>query len=443
MGLQASAIVPIAGRSGENIAEKSLAYTWWKGSSFLDALEEVHAQSAPVNASLRFIVQDVYRREGTRFIAGRVGAGRVRKGDRLIFWPLQTSATVKRIASWPQDDDEAVAGQSIAIELDERIFVDRGAVGTLAGDQPSLGHAMQAEIVWLSQQALEPSIPLRMRLGTREIPVSIQRVNEVIDPDTMEPVQRDHVGSGDVAVITLTAHELIAADDESLASSIGRFVLVRDLAVVAGGRVRSVIGRPRSQGATDVIAQKSSVPAQERARRNGHSGGIFWLTGLPRAGKSTIAMTVQRMLFDRGRQAFVLDGETLRTSLNIDLGFTDDDRTENVRRAASVAALLAEAGQIVLCAFISPFAADRQRARAAYPARFFEIYISCDIETAEHRDSSGLYRRARSGEIANFTGVSSPYEPPQSPDLVIETARQTVAASAADLMEFVEANVRL
>jgi bifunctional enzyme CysN/CysC len=442
-GMKASAVIPIAARTGENIARRSDAYSWWSGPTLLEALERIAPHTPPVDAPLRFVVQDVYRRDGTRLVAGRVDSGILRTGDRIVFWPLQTTARVKRISLWPSEYQEAGAGRCVAIELDERIFVDRGAVATLAGDQPSLGHAMQAEIVWLSQQPLEAGSALRMRIGTREVPVSIQRVNEVIDPETVEPVQREHVGAGDVAVVTLTAHEMIAGDDEAIGSSIGRFILVRDLAVVAGGRVRSVIGRPRSQGATDVIAQKSSVTAGERARRNGHAGGVFWLTGLPRAGKSTIAMAVQRMLFDRGRQCFVLDGETLRTSLNIDLGFSDDDRTENVRRAASVAALLAEAGHVVLCAFISPFAADRLRARAAYPERFFEIYVACDLETAESRDASGLYRRARTGEIAHFTGVSSPYEPPQDPDLILETPSETIAESAAKLLEFVEERIKL
>jgi len=442
-GLLAREILPIAARTGENVAAKSVAYSWWKGGSFLEALDALEPQRPALGAPMRFIVQDVYRRDGSRLVAGRLDAGSVGVGDRVVFWPLQTTARVKRIADWPGELERAEAGASVAIELDERIFVDRGAIGTLAGDQPALGHAMQAEIVWLAQQPLEAGTALRMRLGTREVPVSIQRIDEVLDPETVEPVRSDTVGPGDVAVVTLTAHEMIAADPDASSSSIGRFVLVRDASVVAGGRVRSVIGRPRSQGATDVIAQKSSVTANERARRNGHMGGVFWLTGLPRAGKSTIAMAVQRMLFDRGRQCFVLDGETLRTGLNVDLGFSDDDRTENVRRAASVAALLADAGNVVLCAFISPFAADRLRARAAYPERFYEIYVSCDVDTAEKRDTGGLYRRARTGEIAHFTGVSSPYEPPADPDVVLDTPNETVAESAARLMEFVEQKIRL
>jgi bifunctional enzyme CysN/CysC len=208
--------------------------------------------------------------------------------------------------------------------------------------------------------------------------------------------------------------------------------------VVAGGRVRSVLGRPRSEGATDVVAQTSSVMQAERFWRNGHTGGVFWLTGLPSAGKSTLAMTVQRMLFDRGRHVYVLDGDTLRTSLNVDLGFSEEDRSENVRRTAAVSAVLADGGFIVICALISPFAADREKARASYPGHFHEVYVSCDLQTAEGRDVKGHYKRARLGEIARFTGISSPYEVPQNPDLTIDTTKNSISESAAHLIEYIE-----
>jgi bifunctional enzyme CysN/CysC len=241
----------------------------------------------------------------------------------------------------------------------------------------------------------------------------------------------------------LLSRELIAADQELEDTSIGRFVLLHGSNVVAGGRVRAVIGRPRSEGATDVIAQASSVVAAERIIRNGHSGGVFWLTGLPSSGKSTLAMTVQRMLFDRGRHVYVLDGDTLRTSLNVDLGFSEEDRAENVRRAAAVAGLLADAGFIVISALISPFAADRERARAAYPTSFHEVFVSCDLQTAEQRDVKGHYKRARAGEIAKFTGISSPYEVPENPDLLIDTTSYSVSESAANFIEYIEEATRI
>jgi len=187
----------------------------------------------------------------------------------------------------------------------------------------------------------------------------------------------------------------------------------------------------------------SSVERAERAQRNGHAGGVFWLTGLPSSGKSTVANAAQRMLFERGRHVYVLDGDTLRTGLNVDLGFTDEDRSENVRRTAAVAGVFADAGFIVISALISPFAADRELARSAYPSAFHEIYVSCDLGTAERRDVKGHYQRARRGELAHFTGVSSPYEIPAEPDLLIDTAAQSIEESASILLEYIERHVVL
>jgi bifunctional enzyme CysN/CysC len=430
-------IVPIAAREGDNVAIRSTRWTWWKGGTLLEALERLRPYSPPAGGPLRMIVQDVYRRGANRIIAGRVDSGVLRLNERVIFWPLATDAIVTAIHRWPNDVDEAKAGDAVAISLDERVFVDRGAVASYPGDGPSLGHAMQATVVWLGDGA-QAGDAFRIRLGTREVSVTLQRIDEIIDPDTLVGKPSDRVEKSDVAVVTLSSRELIAADDELEDTSIGRFVLIHGTNVVAGGRVRSVIGRPRSEGATDVIAQLSSVTGGERISRNGHAGAVFWLTGLPSAGKSTVAMAVQRMLFDRGRLVYVLDGDTLRTTLNVDLGFSEEDRSENVRRTAAVAATLADAGMVVVCALISPFAADRDRARAAYPGRFFEVYISCDLETAELRDVKGHYRRARTGEIPRFTGVSSPYEPPANPDLILDTTKHSISESAGHLLEYIE-----
>lgn len=437
LGITPLDIIPIAAREGDNVAIRSTRWSWWKGGTLLESLERLRPYSPPAGGPLRMIVQDVYRRGANRIIAGRVDSGVLRVNERVVFWPLATDAVVTAIHRWPNDVDEAKAGDAVAISLDERVFVDRGAVASYPGDGPSLGHAVQATVVWLGDGA-QAGDAFRIRLGTREVSVTLQRIDEIIDPDTLVGKPGDRVEKSDVAVVTLSSRELIAADDELDDTSIGRFVLMHGTNVVAGGRVRSVIGRPRSEGATDVIAQLSSVTGGERISRYGHAGAVFWLTGLPSAGKSTVAMAVQRMLFDRGRLVYVLDGDTLRTTLNVDLGFSEEDRSENVRRTAAVAATLADAGMVVVCALISPFAADRDRARAAYPGRFFEVYIQCDLETAELRDVKGHYRRARTGEIPRFTGVSSPYEPPANADLILDTTKHSISESAGHLLEYIE-----
>ena len=441
LGMHPRAIVPVAARSGDGIVKPGPLTAWWKGPTLVEALGTLERAQTREDGPLRFVVQDVYRRDGKRLIAGRVESGTLERGEYLTFWPLQTGARVVAIHDWPDEIGSAATGASVAVELDARVFVDRGAVGSRATDAPELGHAAQTTVVWLGANPVRAGEALRMRLGTREIAVTLQKIEETIDPDTLEPRESEDLRSGDVGVIALVSRELIAADTNVSESSIGRFVLLRDGAIVAGGRVDAVVGHSRGEGATNVVAMTSSVERLERTIRNGHAGGVFWLTGLPSSGKSTVAMAVQRMLFERGRQVYVLDGDTLRNSLNVDLGFSDEDRSENVRRTAAVAGVFADAGFIVICALISPFAADRELARSAYPNGFHEIYVACDLQTAEKRDVKGHYGRARRGELAHFTGVSSPYEIPTNPELVVDTATHRIDESAAQFLEYVEGHL--
>jgi bifunctional enzyme CysN/CysC len=456
LDITAHSIVPVAARAGDNVVAGGPLTAWWNGPTLLGALAESskgdtstvipssarrERGEASKDAPLRLLVQDVYRRDGARYVVGRVDSGMLRRGEYLTFWPLQTGARAVRLIQWPNDVEEVRTGRAVAVELDARIFVDRGAVGSRASGAPEMGHVLRARIVWLGAEPVRAGEILRLRLGARDVPVVLQRIDEVIDPDTLEPRAGESLASGDVAVVTLVARESIAADVDVEGSSIGRFVLSRNRAIVAGGRVDAVVGRPRGEGATNVVATTSSVDSRERALRNGHRGGVFWLTGLPCSGKSTLSMAVQRMLFERGRQVYVLDGDTLRTTLNVDLGFSDEDRAENVRRAAAVAGVFADAGFIVICGFISPFAADRELARAACPKGFHEIYLACDLATAERRDVKGHYQRARRGELAKFTGISSPYEIPEHPELTLDTTKMTVMESAAYLLEYVEEHV--
>jgi bifunctional enzyme CysN/CysC len=442
LGMKPSAIVPVAARSGDNIVRRGELTPWWNGPTLLEAFSPLQHHALDPKGPLRFVVQDVYRRGSRRLIAGRLDSGTLRAGERVVFWPLQASAHVVKIERWPGECESARAGDSIAVELDARIFVDRGAVGSHGDDGPLTGHVLQATVVWLGQEPLRATQSLRLRIGTHDIPVTVQHIDERIDADSMEPRAAEELQSGDVGVISVVARELVSADVDVPESSMGRFVLVRDNAVVAGGRIRSVLGRVPREGATNVVAANSSVTRAERKSRARHGGGLFWLTGLPSAGKSTIAMAAQRMLFDRGYSVYVLDGDTLRTSLNADLGFSDEDRAENVRRTAAVGSVFVDAGFVVISALISPFASDRQRARDLNAGHFHEIYVDCDLATAEKRDVKGLYRRARNGELSHFTGVSSPYEIPYRPDLVIATRDVSIEESAAALVEYIIEHTR-
>ncbi len=441
LGIAPSAIVPAAAREGANLARPGASTAWWRGRTLLAEIEALEAQRGDAAAPLRIAVQDIYRRGSTRWIVGRIDCGRVSRGDALTFWPLRTTARVNRIVRWPDDVESASAGAAVALELDERIFVDRGAIATHEEAGPTLGHTLSAALLWLGERPARAGANLRMRLGTREIAVTLAAIDERFDPEDGRGRPAEEIAAGDVAAVTLVARETIAADPALPASSISRFILLDAGRVVAGGKVRALASATRGAGATNVVATRSFVGREERGARNGHRGHVFWLTGLPSSGKSTVAMRVERMLFDRGRHAYVLDGDTLRTTLNVDLGFSEEERRENVRRTAALAGILADAGIVVIAALISPYAADRERARASCAAGFAEIYVDCDLATAEQRDVKGHYRRARAGELQGFTGISSPYELPERPDLVLETTRESVESSAARLFEFIERRI--
>jgi len=438
LGIVPLAIVPVAAREGANLAAPGASTAWWHGRTLLAEIEAIETQHCDANAPLRMVVQDVYRRGATRWIVGRIDCGEIARGDALTFWPLRTTARVARILRWPEDVERASAGAAVALELDERIFVDRGAIATHEDCGPMTGHAISAAVLWLGEHPVRAGTNLRMRLGTREIAVTVARIEETFDPEDGRGRAAQEAHAGDVAAVTLVARETIAADPALPASSISRFILLDEGRVVAGGKVRAVAAAVRGEGATNIVAAHSSVGHEERGARNGHRGYVFWLTGLPSSGKSTIAMRVERMLFERGRHVYVLDGDTLRTTLNVDLGFTEEDRRENVRRTAALAGIFADAGLVVLTALISPYAADRAQARAACAAGFAEVYVRCDLATAEQRDVKGHYRRARAGELERFTGVSSPYEAPERPDLLLDTTHESAEASAATLVEFIE-----
>ncbi len=286
-----------------------------------------------------------------------------------------------------------------------------------------------------------------MQLGVRSFMVRVQAIRHRIDVATLvaEPVTQ--VIAGEVARVTLRALELVAVDDFATLPATGRFVL-RDGFVTVGGGIIDASGYPdhraMPEGARNLTPMRHHVTESERATRFGHGGAVIWLTGLSGAGKSTLAMALERRLFDAGYGAFVLDGDNVRRGLNANLTFSPEDRQENIRRVGEVAALFAEAGMVCITAFISPYRDDRRRARAAArDGRFFEIFVKADLASCEARDPKGLYRKARDGEIKDFTGIDSPYEEPESPELVIDTAQGDVAACVEQLLAFVVARCRI
>lgn len=451
LGLSPMAIVPISARHGDGIATISGNTDWYEGQTLLKTLDRFVPEPRPVARPLRFPVQDVYKFEGERILVGRIEAGRLAVGDTVMFSPANRCAVVTAIKNWPEPEtpqQDARAGDVIGIELDQRIFVERGDIGSHADHAPVLTNVFRANIFWLSDTPLIEGKNYMMKLGTRLTKVRVQSIDHVVDTESLKQDKKSEVKRNDMAEVTLRAQEMLALDPYTENPSTGRCVLIDGFDTVGGGIIH-MKGYPDQRGAIPTGADNlyevdHLLTMQERMNRNGHKGAVVWFTGLSGAGKSTLAMRVERALFVKGYQTYVLDGDNVRKGLNADLGFKPEDRTENIRRVGEVAALQADAGLVSLSAFISPYREDRKRARAACPdGDFHEVYIKADVETCESRDPKGLYKKARTGEIPNFTGISSPYEAPDDPELTVDTMKYSIEECVAQIVEYIEKQVAL
>ncbi len=441
--------IPVSARGGDNLASHSGAMRWYDGPTLVEAIDTFQCAARPTDLPLRLPIQDVYKFDDRRILVGRIESGRLAVGDHLLFSPSNKRATVATIESWnaPAPVMAGQAGQSVGITLDEQLFVERGEVASLADNPPIESNVFRGRIFWLGKEPLQVDNTYQLRLMTREVPVTVQQIERVFDTDTLGAQVAAEVPRNGVADVILRSRPLLALDEGQTLPRSGRFVLSDRRNIVAGGLI-SMEGYPDQR---ELVTVRSSnlymvehrVPAVSRAARNGHKGGVLWFTGLSGAGKSTLAMVVEQQLFRKGYQVYVLDGDNVRHGLNANLAFSPEDRAENIRRVGEVAALFADAGIIVITAFISPYRADRQRARSAARDGFHEIYIEADLATCEQRDPKGLYKRARRGEIAEFTGVSAPYEPPDSPELVVDTNGPTIDECVQRIVDYIESRFSL
>jgi len=438
-------VVPISARQGDGIAAASPEMPWYDGPTTLAALDALSEPAAILDLPLRLPIQDIYKFDARRIIAGRIEAGRVQVGDTLLFSPSNKTARVATIENWSGPAKIAAsAGESIGITLDEQIFVERGQVASHLAAPPILSNVFHARLFWLGHHPLHVGSRYRLKFLTSDVEAHVEKIERVIDTTDLSERPAEAVERNAVGEIVLRTRGLIALDEFTASPRTGRFVLVENHTIVGGGIV-SLEGYPdqrieravKSKNLTPV-ANRVSLP--DRWNFNGHRSGIIWLTGLSGAGKSTLAVELERILFGKGYQVAVLDGDNVRYGLNADLGFSPTDRVENIRRVGEVAALMARTGFIVVTAFISPYLADRERIRTAHPDLFHEIYVAAPLAVCEARDAKGLYRKARAGEITEFTGVSAPYESPPAPELVLDTGQQTVEQSLARLVFYVESH---
>ncbi|MEM6811030.1 MAG: adenylyl-sulfate kinase [Pseudomonadota bacterium] len=448
LNLQPDIIIPACAREGEMIVEKSDNLSWYQGPTLIEALDSFSVQDSVSSDKLRFPIQDIYRFDEKRILVGRIETGQLKLGDTLLFSPTNEKAKVISIENWPHYESAnlAKAGQSIGITLSERIFVERGHVGAHEDNLPMLSNVFRSNLFWLSDEPLKIGNSYKVCFGTIESNITVQSIDKVIDTGTLESINTNKVEKNNVAEVTFRSRDQLPIDAHTENNRMGRAVFYYKSNVVGGGLINMdgyADQRTNEQPKSDYIYKVShAVTPEMRAKRFGYYGGIFWFTGLSGSGKSTLAVAAEKELFDRGFNAYVLDGDNVRYGLNADLGFSPEDRTENIRRVGEVAALQANSGVIVLSAFISPYQADREKARLASPQFFHEIHIKADLETCERRDPKGLYQKARAGEIKEFTGIDSPYEPPSDPDLIIDTMANDIETCVHQIVNYVLENVQ-
>jgi len=450
IGLSANYIVPISAREGDMISSRGDAMPWYKGKTLVDVLDAFEYDSPPLSRALRFPIQDVYRFGEERILVGRVESGSLSKGDKILFSPTNEEAVITNIKTWPTDSSKvtAGAGEVTGITLDERIFVERGHIGSHTTNPPMLSNVFRANIFWLAAKPLKVGNTYKVRYATVEATVTVQSIDLVIDTDDLGQNEKaGEVGKNAVAEVTFRSQDMLPIDPYTDNQKTGRLVIYEDYDIAGGGAInmegypdQRLTSQPKSE---NIYMVDTLVSDETRIELKGHAGGIFWFTGLSGAGKSTLAMAVEKALFERGLHTYVLDGDNVRHGLNQDLGFSPEDRAENIRRIGEVAALMADAGLIVISAFISPYQEDRNRARAAAPDVFNEIYVSADLATCEDRDPKGLYKKARAGEIAEFTGIDSPYEAPSNPEMVVDTQNNDIDTCVEQVIKYVEERVAL
>jgi bifunctional enzyme CysN/CysC len=443
--------IPISARDGVNlIAAQRKHLSWYDGPALIDALDQLEARKSASDGPLRFAVQDIYRFDERRIIAGRVESGSLRVGEQILFAPANKESTVASIESWQAPPSTiGRAGQSIGITLKEQIFVERGQIAATANAMPIETNRFRARLFWMGDRPLALGRRYKVKLLTQEVECQVASIDRVIDASSLETTSsiRRSVGRNEVAEITVQTRGPIVLDNYDRLAVSGRFVLVDGHDVAGGGIVfgGQYLDRAPSRS-SNISWAEGQVSLGERIERNGHRGGVVWLTGLSGAGKSTLAYALERELFDRQMHVCVMDGDNLRHGLNANLSFSPEDRVENIRRAAEVAKLMAMTGLVVITSFISPYRADRLKARQIVSSggvEFVEVHVSAPIEVCESRDPKALYKKARAGLIQGFTGIDAPYEVPEDPEVILKTGQESIETSLNQLLAFVIPLLRL
>jgi bifunctional enzyme CysN/CysC len=430
--------VPISGLKGDNIASRSAATPWYAGPSLMEHLETVQVEDRLVDAPFRLPVQWVNRPNlDFRGFSGLIASGRVRPGAALRVLPSGQVSTVARIVTKDGDLEEAVAGQSVTLTLADEIDCSRGDVLAGADSPPEVADQFETTVIWMAEEPMLPGRQYWLKIGTKLVSAQLAQPDYKVNVNTMEHLAAKQLELNEIGVVNLVLDRQIAFDPYKLNRDTGGFILIDKLsnATVGAGLINFALRR-----ANNIHWQALDITKSSRASAKGQKPAVLWFTGLSGAGKSTIANMVEKKLAALNRHTYLLDGDNVRHGLNRDLGFTDADRVENIRRVGEVARLMADAGLIVLVSFISPFRAERRMARDLMPeGEFLEVFVDTPLAEAERRDVKGLYKKARAGELKNFTGIDSPYEPPEHAELRIDTTQMTPDRAAERIVAELQA----
>jgi bifunctional enzyme CysN/CysC len=435
IGIAEFTAIPISGFKGDNITAPSANTPWYSGPALIAHLETVEVDAAAAQTRpFRMPVQWVNRPNlDFRGFAGQIASGVVRPGDAVRIVPSGKTSTVKTITTFDGDLDEAVAGQSVTLTLADEVDCSRGDLIAAAGDPPQASDQFCATFVWMDEEALKPGRGYWLKLGTQMVTATVQPPKYEIDVNSLEHLAAKTLGLNAIGVAEFATDRPIAFEPYATNRQLGGFILIDKFtnATVAAGMIEFNLRR-----ADNVHWQPVAITREDHAGMKNQKPKVLWFTGLSGSGKSTIANEVEKQLFLMNRHTFLLDGDNVRHGLNRDLGFTEADRIENIRRVGEVAKLMADAGLIVLTAFISPFRAERQMVRDMLPeGEFIEIFVDTPLSVAEARDVKGLYKKARSGQLKNFTGIDSPYEPPEAPEIRVNTVDMTPEEAARYIIQ--------
>jgi bifunctional enzyme CysN/CysC len=434
MTLQA---IPLAAVSGDNVLKRSENTPWYKGPTLFDHMDTVTVTEVATRAAFRMPVQWVSRPNlNYRGFCGRIAEGSVKTGDAVRVLPSGKTTTVKSIDFFEDQLPEAEAGASITLTLNDEVDVSRGDLIVTTDHPPEVADQFQVKLLWLSEEPLVPGRSYWLKVHAKEVSATVMEIKHREDINTGSHLAAKVLNLNEIAVVTISTTHPVAFEPYTVNRTLGGFVFIDKLscATVGAGMIEFALRR-----STNIHWQSLEVGKAQRALLKNQTPRCIWFTGLSGSGKSTVANQLEKRLHAEGRHTYMLDGDNVRHGLNRDLGFTDADRVENLRRVAEVAKLMVEAGLIVIVSFISPFRAERRAARDLFaPEEFVEIHVNTPIAECEKRDVKGLYAKARKGELKNFTGIDSPYETPENPELVIDTSTKSPEECALEVWRLIE-----